>query len=52
MGASSMTPMCGILVDCCAHAATGHVAVTQPMTLIKSRRLIAATRARDNAFIF
>ena len=35
------TPMRRIRSACCARAATGHVAAAPPMTLMKSRRLIA-----------
>jgi hypothetical protein len=38
-------PITGI-VDCCARTTKGHVATADPITPIKSRRLIAAPRGR------
>src|SRR5262245_45400786 len=43
------TPMCRIRPVCCARAASGHATAPLPITLMKSRRLMAAPAAYDKA---
>ena len=40
-------PMVGSLPGCCAFADNGHIAATPPNNVMRSRRLIAAPKTKD-----